>query len=189
MAQNKPTDLTNLVAETGNNIEQLALNGLLNDSIRRQIEQLLPDLPTLAQIGGFNKEMHFLRGGKVGNEHVLMLNSDSDGTVQVIDTNQEVITLQNNDVTPTLQFFEIAPRGLQSRFNEIHGSTNFPDVISGESFQDCPVGTVIIGGDNEVLIKSTINAWNSTRGNIMTNNEIRNSGNVYTVLKRGHGSD
>ncbi len=183
MQENKPFDLTNLVAETGNNIEQLASNGLLNDSVRTQIEKLLPPFPSLAQIGGFNKEIHFLRGGKVGNDHVLLLTAESGDTVRVIDTNQEVIALQNADVVPTLQFFEIAPRGLQSRFGEVHGSLNHPDVISGDLFHDCPTGCVLIGDDNEVCIKSTTDAWNSTRGNVLTNEDMKNSSKQYTVLK------
>ena len=83
MQENKPFDLTNLVAETGNNIEQLASNGLLNDSVRTQVEKLLPPFPSLAQIGGFNKEIHFLRGGKVENGHVLLLTAESGDTVRV----------------------------------------------------------------------------------------------------------
>lgn len=183
MQQHTPLDLTNLVAETGNNIEQLAQNGLLNDAIRQQIEQLLPPLPNLAQIGGFNKELHFLRGGKVGNDHVLLLSEASQDTVLVVDTNQEVITLKNADVSPTLQFFEIAPRGTQSKYNNVHGSTSHPDTVTSEQLQDCPIGCVIMGDDNEVCIKTTEDVWNSTQGGVVKDKDLQANGKTYLVLR------
>lgn len=183
MQYKAPLDLTNLVAETGNNIEQLAQNGLLNDSMRQQIEQLLPPLPNLSQIGGFNKELHYLRGGKVGNDHVLLLSGAEKDTVLVVDTNQEVITLKNSDVAPTLQFFEIAPRGIQSKYASTHGSSNHPDSLTGSQIQECPTGCVLISDDNEVCIKSTTDAWNSTQNGVVKEKDMQNNGKTYSVLK------